>query len=96
MTMSAPGVRPTPPRRVVSEVVRWLCGGYLTLSGWTIILGVIDYRTRTVSLAAVIHPTGDYAVDLVRIQSHYRDAVGKNPDQTQCGTGAFPPAPDDS
>ena len=207
MTMSAPGVRPTPPRRVVSEVVRWLCGGYLTLSGWTvrgewpeldkavaivaphtsnwdgpillaaagylrvkpkwlgkaslangpfggllrwlgcipidrsaggdvvrtvseafaahdrmilglapegtrsltpewksgfyrmacaagvpIILGVIDYRTRTVRLAAVIHPTGDYAADLVRIQSHYRDAVGKNPDQTQCGTGVFPAA----
>tara|TARA_R110002124_G_scaffold253204_2_gene418600 strand:+ start:304 stop:855 length:552 start_codon:yes stop_codon:yes gene_type:complete len=89
------GLAPEGTRSLTPE---WKSGFYrmACAAGVPIILGVIDYRTRTVSLAAVIHPTGDYAVDLVRIQSHYRDAVGKNPDQTQCGTGAFPPAPDDS
>lgn len=209
MTMTPPEVRPAPPRGGVSEMVRWICGTYLKLSGWTvrgewpaldkavaivaphtsnwdgpillaaagyfrvkpkwlakaslgtgpfagllrrlgcipidrsagkdvvrtvsevfrahdrmvlglapegtrsltpewksgfyhiacaagvpIIVGVIDYRTRTVSIPVVFHPTGDYAADLVRIQSHYRDAIGKKPDQSHCGTGAFPPAPD--
>lgn len=75
----------------------WRSGFYhiACAAGVPIIIGVIDYRTRTVSLPAVFHPTGDYAADLMRIQSYYRDAVGRNPDQTQCGTGAFPPAPDD-
>lgn len=209
MNMSIPAVRPAPPRGIVPEVVRWLCGAALRLSGWTvrgtwpaldkavaivaphtsywdgpvllaaagylrvkpkwlgkaslvrgpfggllrwlgcipidrsaggdvirtvseafrtrdrmilalapegtrsltpewktgfyrmacaagvpIIVGVIDYRTRTVSLPVVFHPTGDYAVDRVRIQSYYRDAVGRNPDQSHCGNGVFPPAPD--
>ena len=85
------GLAPEGTRSLTPE---WKSGFYrmACAAGVPIILGVIDYRTRTVSLAAVIHPTGDYAVDLVRIQSHYRDAVGKNPDQTQCGTGVFPAA----
>ena len=89
------GLAPEGTRRLTPE---WKSGFYrmACAAGVPIILGVIDYRTRTVSLAAVIHPTGDYAADLVRIQSHYRDAVGKNPDQTQCGTGAFPLLTDDA
>ena len=89
------GLAPEGTRSLTPE---WKSGFYrmACAAGVPIILGVIDYRTRTVSLPAVIHPTGDYAADLVRIQSYYRDAVGKNPDQTQCGTGAFPPLPDDA
>ena len=84
------------PEGTRSLTPAWKSGFYhiACAAGVPIIVGVIDYRTRTVSLPEVFHPTGDYAADLVRIQNHYRDAIGKNPDQSHCGTGTFPPAPD--
>ena len=43
-----------------------------------IIVSVLDYGAKRVSLAAVLHPSGNYEGDLALIRSHYVNAVGKN------------------
>jgi 1-acyl-sn-glycerol-3-phosphate acyltransferase len=59
----------------------WKSGFYhiARAAGVPIILTVLDYGTRTISVAAVFHPTGDYDADIVAIRAYYRDAVGKHP-----------------
>lgn len=61
----------------------WKSGFYhiARSAGVPILLSVLDYGTRSISLAAVVTPSGDYEADLALIQSYYRDAVGKRPGQ---------------
>ncbi|RZI97731.1 MAG: hypothetical protein EOP39_27775 [Rubrivivax sp.] len=47
-----------------------------------IVLSVLDYKRKTMSIAAVIHPTGNYEEDLPLIQAHYTHAAGKHPAKT--------------
>jgi 1-acyl-sn-glycerol-3-phosphate acyltransferase len=59
-----------------------------------LVLSVLDYGKRCVTLPAVIHPSGDYDADLALIRGHYLDAVGKNRRQFVApggGRGASPP-----
>lgn len=72
-----------PPEGTRSAVREWKTGFYHTARAANVplILSVLDYGTKTVSLAAVIHPSGDYEADLPVIQSYYANAAGKRRDQ---------------
>ncbi len=61
----------------------WKTGFYhiARASGVPLILSVLDYGTKTVNLAAVVTPSGDYEADLRLIQSHYANAVGRRPEK---------------
>jgi 1-acyl-sn-glycerol-3-phosphate acyltransferase len=72
-----------PPEGTRSAVREWKSGFYHIAVGASapIILSVLDYKTKTARLAAVITPTGDYATDLATIRLHYRNAQGKHPEK---------------
>jgi 1-acyl-sn-glycerol-3-phosphate acyltransferase len=69
-----------PPEGTRSAVREWKSGFYhiAVAAGVPILLTVLDYGSRTVSLAAVVYPSGDYDADLAIIRGHYLNAVGKN------------------
>ena len=69
-----------PPEGTRSRVGDWKSGFYHIAvgAGVPLVLSVLDYGRKTVTLAAVIHPGGDYEADLALIRTHYADAVGKN------------------
>ncbi len=50
-----------------------------------IILSVLDYGTKTIQIAAVFDPTGDYDTDLLAIQAYYREAVGRHRERFAAG-----------
>lgn len=72
-----------PPEGTRSAVHEWKSGFYhiAVAGGVPIVLSVLDYGTKRVSLAAVFYPSGDYDADLAVIRSHYTSAVGKNRDK---------------
>lgn len=72
-----------PPEGTRSAVQEWKSGFYhiAVAANVPIILSVLDYKTKTARLAAVITPIGDYPTDLVAIRAHYRDAQGKHPEK---------------
>lgn len=73
-----------PPEGTRSRVSEWKSGFYhiAVASGVPIILSVLDYGRRTVRLAALVYPSGDYETDLRLIRSHYQDARGKHLSKT--------------
>jgi 1-acyl-sn-glycerol-3-phosphate acyltransferase len=72
-----------PPEGTRSAVREWKSGFYhvAVAANVPIILSVLDYGAKTVRLAALIHPTGDYDADLPLIRSYYANAKGKNRDK---------------
>lgn len=72
-----------PPEGTRGAVREWKTGFYqiAKAAGVPMILSVLDYGTKTVSLAAVIRPSGDYAADLPVIRSYYAKAVGLRPEK---------------
>jgi 1-acyl-sn-glycerol-3-phosphate acyltransferase len=48
-------------------------------AGVPIVLSVLDYRRRTISLAGVLTPSGDFSADFVHIRNAYADAGAKFP-----------------
>lgn len=69
-----------PPEGTRARVDEWKSGFYhiATGAGVPIVLSVLDYGRKTMSIAAVIHPSGDYEADLKIIRGFYADAVGKH------------------
>ena len=69
-----------PPEGTRSATREWKTGFYhiARAAGVPLVLSVLDYGTKSVSLAAVVHPSGDYAADLPIIQRYYASAVGKH------------------
>ena len=69
-----------PPEGTRSRVSEWKSGFYHIAvgAGVPIVLSVLDYGTRTMSIAAVIHPSGDYDADIRIIRSFYAKAAGKH------------------
>jgi len=69
-----------PPEGTRSAVREWKSGFYhiAVAAGVPIVLSVLDYGTKRVSLAAVVYPSGDYEADLAVIRGHYATAEGKN------------------
>jgi 1-acyl-sn-glycerol-3-phosphate acyltransferase len=72
-----------PPEGTRSAVREWKSGFYhiAVAAGVPIVLSVLDYGTKRVSLAAVVYPSGDYEADLAVIRGHYAAAKGKNRDK---------------
>jgi len=72
-----------PPEGTRSATKAWKTGFYHIAreAGVPLVLSVLDYGTKTVSLAAIVHPSGDYEADLPVIQSYYANAKGKKADQ---------------
>jgi 1-acyl-sn-glycerol-3-phosphate acyltransferase len=72
-----------PPEGTRSAAREWKSGFYhiARAAGVPLVLSVLDYGTKTVSLAAVVHPSGDYETDLAIIQSYYAKAIGKHADK---------------
>ena len=44
-------------------------------------LGVIDFPTKTITIADVFHPTGDVDADMAYLKSYYRPFTGKYPEK---------------
>lgn len=72
-----------PPEGTRGLVREWKSGFYhiAVAAGVPIVVSVLDYGTKTVRLAAVLWPSGDYDADLATIRSHYIGARGKKRDQ---------------
>lgn len=72
-----------PPEGTRSAVRDWKSGFYhiAVAANAPIILSVLDYGRKTISLAAIFHPSGDYEADLPLIRAHYANAKGKNADK---------------
>ncbi len=70
-----------PPEGTRSAVREWKSGFYhiAVAAAVPIVLSVLDYRRKTMSIAAIVHPGGDYAADLALIRGYYANAVGKHP-----------------
>ena len=73
-----------PPEGTRARVNEWKSGFYhiAVAANVPIVLSVLDYKRKTMSIAAVVHPSGDYDADLPVIRSYYADAVGKHPAKT--------------
>ena len=72
-----------PPEGTRSATREWKTGFYhiARAAGVPLVLSVLDYGAKTISLAAVIHPSGDYNADLAIIQHYYASARGKHAEQ---------------
>ena len=72
-----------PPEGTRSATREWKTGFYHIARGAVVplILSVLDYGTKTVSLTAIVHPSGDYEGDLALIRTYYAQAVGKHPEK---------------
>src|SRR5690606_34421019 len=69
-----------PPEGTRSLAREWKSGFYHIAhgAGVPLVISVLDYGTKRVSLAAVIEPSGDYDADLALIRAHYATAKGKH------------------
>lgn len=72
-----------PPEGTRSAAREWKTGFYhiAHAANVPLVLSVLDYGTRTVSLAAVVRTSGDYEADLPIIRGYYANAAGKRPAQ---------------
>lgn len=68
-----------PPEGTRSAVREWKSGFYhiAVAASVPILLTVLDYGAKRISLAAVIYPSGDYEADLTIIRGHYAAAKGR-------------------
>ncbi len=73
-----------PPEGTRARVSEWKSGFYhiAVAANVPIVLSVLDYKRKTMSIAGVLYPSGDYEADLPVIRSYYADAVGKHPAKT--------------
>ena len=73
-----------PPEGTRARVNEWKSGFYhiAVAANVPIVLSVLDYKRKTMSIAGVLYPSGDYESDLPVIRSYYADAVGKHPAKT--------------
>ncbi|MBU6408637.1 MAG: 1-acyl-sn-glycerol-3-phosphate acyltransferase [Alphaproteobacteria bacterium] len=84
-----------PPEGTRSLVGEWKSGFWhiAVAADVPLVLSVLDYGKRCVTLSAVIHPSGDYDADLTLIRGHYVDAVGKNRRQFIAPGAGHAPSP---
>lgn len=73
-----------PPEGTRDRVKEWKSGFYhiAVAANVPVVLSVLDYKRKTMSIAAVVHPSGDYETDLPVIRAYYANAVGKHPAKT--------------
>jgi 1-acyl-sn-glycerol-3-phosphate acyltransferase len=73
-----------PPEGTRSLTTEWKSGFYHIAhrANVPILLTVLDYGTRIISIRGLITPTGDYAADLAIIRAQYRSARGRKGHQS--------------
>ncbi|WP_245584532.1 lysophospholipid acyltransferase family protein [Novosphingobium acidiphilum] len=71
------------PEGTRSKVRGWRSGFYHIAmgAGVPMVVGMMDYATRTGGLGPEIMPTGDYRADMARIAEAYRDVTPRHPDR---------------
>ena len=71
------------PEGTRKYVPRWKTGFYRVAeeAGVPIILGFLDYKSKTAGVGPIFYPTGDYDTDLPKIRGFYLDKSGKFPEQ---------------
>jgi len=76
-----------PPEGTRSRTEVWKSGFYhiANNAGVPIVMGVLNYGTRTIRISGILQPTGDYEQDLAVIKQHYVDAVAKYPENFSLG-----------
>lgn len=69
------------PEGTRSNVAKWKTGFYHIAMGAQvpIVVGIMDYGTRTGGLGPAIMPTGDFAADMKKIAKVYENVTPKNP-----------------
>ncbi|MEZ4516124.1 MAG: 1-acyl-sn-glycerol-3-phosphate acyltransferase [Chloroflexota bacterium] len=72
------------PEGTRSVTAGWRSGFYYIAhgAGAVLVLITLDYSNKVMRVGPTIVPTGDYASDLPRIQSHYIGVMGKYPERT--------------
>ena len=72
------GLAPSGTRKLGSH---WKSGFYhiARAANVPVVLGFIDFGTRRVGLADVVHLSGDIASDMDRIRAAYQGVKGRNP-----------------
>ena len=72
------------PEGTRSAVTQWRTGFYQIAlgAGVPMVVGLMDYGTRTGGLGPTIMPTGDYAADMRRIAQVYRSVTPKHPERS--------------
>lgn len=68
------------PEATRSDATRWKSGFYHIAVGANvpILMGYLDYKTKTAGFGPVLYPTGDIVMDFKEIKSFYSAKVGKN------------------
>ena len=71
------------PEGTRSKVAQWRTGFYHIAvgAGVPIVVGLMDYGTRTGGLGPTIMPTGDYKADMLKIAEVYRSVTPRHPDR---------------
>lgn len=77
-----------PPEGSRARVTDWKRGYYHIAhgAGVPIVLSVLDYGARTVTLSGVMDTSGDYDADFTWIRTHYEGAQGKFPERFAIGS----------
>jgi len=76
-----------PPEGTRSRNPQWKRGYYHIAhgAGAPIVLAVLDYGARTVTLSGVLETTGDYDADFAWIRTHYENVRAKHPEKFAIG-----------
>ncbi len=71
------------PEGTRSKVSQWRTGFYNIAvgAGVPIVVGMMDYRTRTGGLGPTIMPTGDYKADMLKLAEVYRSVTPRHPER---------------
>ncbi|AMU87789.1 acyltransferase [Sphingopyxis macrogoltabida] len=74
------------PEGTRGKAAKWRTGFYqIALAAKVpMVVGMMDYRTRTGGLGPLIWPTGDFRADMLKVLEVYRSCVPKFPDRAVC------------
>ena len=72
------------PEGTRSKTDHWKSGFYHIArgAGVPIVLGFLDFPTRTIGVGATVYPSDDIEADFTQIRDFYRDKRGKIPENT--------------
>ncbi len=76
------------PEGTRSKRDRWKSGFYYTAlgAGVPICLGFLDFEKKIAGVGGVIHPSGNFEEDLIKICAFYKDIPGKRPEKFSIDT----------
>jgi 1-acyl-sn-glycerol-3-phosphate acyltransferase len=79
------------PEGTRGAVRSWRTGFYYIALGAKVplLVGMMDYGTKTGGLGPAIWPTGDYAADMKKVAEYYRSVTPRNPARAQTDFGVL-------